>query len=199
MTEYRQEIGDDVFFTVNHLWSLVTEYPHINDLEHYWNLKQGRQDTSKFSYTNMGHQYNLTADEWRNGGGSEFYIWLQEKFDSLRLPFQLDIIKEVWCNEYNKHGFQTAHRHGMDVLDPHGGLLTCVIYFDDVPPLEDNQVNGCLFTLMPAPSGHQYYEEIPSKRGRVTVMNGEVWHGAYPTEHKRRCLVVDILYKDKEI
>ena len=199
MPDYKQEIGEDVFYTVNHLWMLVTEYPYIDDLEHYWSLKQSKQDKSQFTYTNMGYQYNLTADEWRNGGGSEFYIWLQEKLDSLKLPFELGAIKESWCNEYYKGGFQTAHRHGMDILDPFGGLMSCVIYFDDVPQLEGNEVNGCLFTMMPSPSGHQNYEEIPSKRGRVTIMNGEVWHGAYPTQHPRRCLVVDILYKDKEV
>lgn len=199
MSEYKQEIGNDVFYTINHLWMLVTDYPHIDELENYWDLKQSKVDKSEHTYTNMGYQYNLTADEWNTRGGSNFYVWLQNKLDELRLPFELTIIKEAWCNEYYKHGFQTAHRHGTDILDPTGGLMSCVIYFDDVPLLEDNEVNGCLFTLMPAPSGYQYYEEIPSKRGRVTIMNGEVWHGAYPTLHPRRCLVVDILYKDKEI
>jgi hypothetical protein len=199
MTEYKQQIGDDVFYTLNHLWALVTDYPDIDDLENYWDLKHERKDNSRYSYTNMGYQYNLTADDWHTRGGKEFYNWLQEKFDSLKLPFELGMIKEAWCNEYNENGFQTAHRHGTDVLNPNGGLLTCVIYFDDVPLLEGNEVNGCLYTFMPTPSGYQYYEEIPSKRGRVTVMNGEVWHGAYPTQHQRRCLVVDILYNEKEL
>lgn len=199
MPEYKQIIGDDVFYTVRHLWMLVSRYPHIDNLESYWDLKQEKEDQSQFTYTNSGYQFNLTADEWNTMGGSEFYIWLQDKIDELRLPFELDAIKEAWCNEYYKGGFQTAHRHGMDILDPNGGLMSCVIYFDDVPLEERNEVNGCLFTMMPTPSGYQHYEEIPSQRGRVTIMNGEVWHGAYPTQHKRRCLVVDILYKDKDI
>ena len=199
MIDYKQHIGDDVFYTVRHLWMLVTQYPHIDHLENYWSLKQSKEDQSQFTYTNSGYQFNLTADEWNTMGGSEFYIWLQQKIDELRLPFELDAIKEAWCNEYYKGGFQTAHRHGMDILDPNGGLMSCVIYFDDVPLEERNEVNGCLFTMMPTPSGYQHYEEIPSQRGRVTIMNGEVWHGAYPTQHKRRCLVVDILYKDKDI
>jgi len=199
MIDYKQHIGDDVFYTVRHLWMLVTQYPHIDNLENYWNLKQSKEDQSQFTYTNSGYQFNLTADEWNTMGGSEFYLWLQQKIDELRLPFELGAIKEAWCNEYYKGGFQTAHRHGMDILDPNGGLMSCVIYFDDVPLEERNEVNGCLFTMMPTPSGYQHYEEIPSQRGRVTIMNGEVWHGAYPTQHKRRCLVVDILYKDKDI
>jgi hypothetical protein len=74
--------------------------------------------------------------------------------------------------------------------------MSCVIYFDDIPVYEDNEVNGCLFTMMPTPTGHQHYEEIPSKRGRVAILHGDVWHGTYPTLEKRRCLVVDILYKE---
>lgn len=198
MTDYKQQIGDDVFYTVNSLWMLVTDYPNIDDLETYWNLKSSRKDESKFSYTNMGYQFNLTADDWQQGPGKDFYPWLQEKFDALRLPFELTLIKEAWCNEYDINGFQTAHRHATDVLDPTGGVMSCVIYFDDVPLLEENEVNGCLYTFMPVPSGYQYYEEIPSKRGRVTIMDGAVWHGAYPTLHQRRCLVVDIMYKFKD-
>ena len=199
MPEYKQQIGNDVFYTINHLWTLVTEYPDIDDLEEYWSLKESKKNLSQYTYTNSGYQFNITADEWNNLGGSKFYIWLQKKLEDLKLPFELGQIKEAWCNEYYKGGFQTCHRHGMDVLDPFGGLMSCVIYFDDVPLEENNEVNGCLFTLMPTPSGYQHYEEIPSQRGRVTIMNGEVWHGAYPTQHQRRCLVVDILYKDKEI
>jgi hypothetical protein len=31
------------------------------------------------------------------------------------------------------------------------------------------------------------------------MMHGEVWHGVYPTLHPRRCIVIDVRYKHREI
>ena len=198
MSDYKQVIGEDTFYTLNHLWMLVSKYPKFEEMERLFDLKQSKIDTSRYTYTNSGTQFPLDPDDWAQQQ-SDFFEWMQSKFDDLRLPFEIECVLASWAIEYNKHGFQTAHRHSYEALNPHGGEISCVINFDNVPAIEGNEVNGNLFTFIPAPNGYQYYEEHPSVRGQCIMMHGEVWHGVYPTLHQRRCIVIDVKYKHREI
>ena len=64
MSDYKQVIGKDTFYTLNHLWMLVTEYPKFSEMEHLFKLKQSKIDTSRYTYTNSGTQFPLYPDEW---------------------------------------------------------------------------------------------------------------------------------------
>lgn len=190
MSEYKQHIGNDTFYTMREMWMLVTQCPFIEKLEHLFDIKD---ETMMSTYTQGGEQFNLDGSKFIPE--QQLIIqWLTDKFAELRLPFKINCINQAWCVSYNKGGFQAMHRHNYDVLNPTGGDFSCVINFDDVPLLDDCEVNGCLYTMMPTPSGYQYYEEHPSKRGQATIMHADVWHGVYPTQHPRRCLVLDMNY-----
>ena len=130
MTDYKQEIGKDTFYTVNHLWMLVTEYPKFEEMEHLFKLKQSRIDESRYSYTNSGTQWPLDPDDWAKEQ-YDFFEWMQSKFDELRLPFEVECVLASWAIDYNLNGFQTAHRHSYEALNPNGGEISCVINFDD--------------------------------------------------------------------
>ena len=58
-------------------------------------------------------------------------------------------------------------------------------------PTRDNPFNGCLYTIMQDPNGYTYDHKFHPTPGKVVVMDDRVWHGTYPTEDLRRCLVWD--------
>lgn len=195
MDSLKQKIGNDELEQLGRLWTIVSKYPSVEELESLWNLKESKVQEGHFRKTEFSLQFNITTDEWLAHSGTRFYNWLQDKLQELSLPYQLENLKEVWCNEQYENGYQATHRHGTETFNPDGGLVSCVIYLDNIPLPPGNETNGCLYTFIPAPSGFQFYEEIPSERGKVVAMDSEVWHGAYQTDRYRRCIVVDIFYK----
>jgi len=48
-----------------------------------------------------------------------------------------------------------------------------------------------MYTIMQNQYGYTYDHKFHPAPGRVVVMDDRVWHGAYPTEDNRRCLVWD--------
>ena len=70
-------------------------------------------------------------------------------------------------------------------------FATSVMLFDNITPTKQNQFNGCMYTVMQNQYGYTYDHKFHPTPGRVVVMDDRVWHGAYPTEDNRRCLVWD--------
>ena len=64
MSDYKQQLGDDTFYTLNHLWMLVSQYPKFEEMEHLFKLKQSKIDQSRYTYTNSGTQFPLDQDDW---------------------------------------------------------------------------------------------------------------------------------------
>ena len=70
-------------------------------------------------------------------------------------------------------------------------FASSVMLFDHITPSKTNQFNGCMYTIMQNQFGYTYDHKFHPTPGRVVVMDDRVWHGAYPTEDNRRCLVWD--------
>ena len=69
-------------------------------------------------------------------------------------------------------------------------FASSVMFFDSLQPTKDNPFNGFFYTILQDPNGYTYDHKFhPSPK--VVVMDDRVWHGAYPTEDMRRCLVWD--------
>ena len=94
MSDYKQQLGDDTFYTLNHLWMLVSQYPKFEEMEHLFKLKQSKIDQSRYTYTNSGTQFPLDQDDWIPQQ-QDFFTWMQSKFDDLRLPFQIECVLEL--------------------------------------------------------------------------------------------------------
>jgi len=99
---------------------------------------------------------------------------------------------KAWTINYFPDGWQAGHFHSTDrVSQQNKRFASSVMLFDHITPSKTNQFNGCMYTIMQNQFGYTYDHKFHPTPGRVVVMDDRVWHGAYPTEDNRRCLVWD--------
>lgn len=187
--------GIDLYLVQNQHWIVSAIYPHYKDLEDLFDFTTA--DISKGTCTVNGIQKPLENDEW-DKQRLEYKNWLLDCFKQVDLPItQISERTEgqeskAWTINYFPGGWQAGHFHSTDrMAQSNRRFASSVMLFDHITPSKTNQFNGCMYTVMQNQYGYTYDHKFHPTPGRVVVMDDRVWHGAYPTEDNRRCLVWD--------
>lgn len=183
------------FTSANNRWIIETKFPYTDNFEHL--LYEGGEDISYRTLTNFGSQRDLDLEK-----NKELIDILQsqinEEFKEQKMPCRVLEATRLWNIIYRQNGYQCIHSHTdegfYDIMETKKGVLSVVISFDTIPHDQTNYM-GCLYALLPEPDGTIHYKIIPSLRGKMTIFDGAVWHGVYPTPQERRVLVCDMNYE----
>jgi len=185
----------ELYMTQNQHWVLSAIYPHYKDLEELFDFTTA--DIANGTCTVNGIQKPLEYDEWTKQR-QEYKTWLLDCFKQVDLPItQITERTEgqeskAWTINYFPNGWQAGHFHSTDRMSQQNKrFASSVMLFDHITPSKTNQFNGCMYTVMQNQFGYTYDHKFHPTPGRVVVMDDRVWHGAYPTEDNRRCLVWD--------
>ena len=185
----------ELYMTQNQHWVLSAIYPHYKDLEELFDFTTA--DIANGTCTVNGIQKPLEYDEWTKQR-QEYKTWLLDCFKQVDLPItQITERTEgqeskAWTINYFPNGWQAGHFHSTDRMSQQNKrFASSVMLFDHITPSKTNQFNGCMYTIMQNQFGYTYDHKFHPTPGRVVVMDDRVWHGAYPTEDNRRCLVWD--------
>jgi hypothetical protein len=195
MSLLRSSNGIDLYVVPNQHWVVSAVYPYYKDMEHLFDFTNS--DISKGSCTVNGIQKPLDYDEWSKER-EQYKSWLLDIFKEINLPV-LEIhdkfdnqLYKAWTINYFPGGWQAGHFHSTDRVKQHNQrFASSVMLFDHIKPTKDNLFNGCMYAIMQDQNGYTYDHKFHPEPGRVIVMDDRVWHGAYPTEDNRRCLVWD--------
>jgi hypothetical protein len=103
------------------------------------------------------------------------------------LPYKNIRHKKSWWVDYPKHSYAGLHAH-----QP-GNQITCILFLDDYKEDLDHPHAGYLYAVL-GNSGEVTYQEWKPEAGTLVILDGRVWHGTYPTRHKRSVFVVDLEY-----
>lgn len=190
--------GVELYVTPNQHWVMSAIYPYYKDLEKLFDFTTA--DISTNTCTINGIQKPLQYEEW-DKERKEYKEWLLDCFKLVDLPIteiserqnvNQDGWNSSWTINYFPGGWQAGHFHSTDrVQQMNRRFATSVMLFDNITPTKQNQFNGCMYTVMQNQYGYTYDHKFHPAPGRVVVMDDRVWHGAYPTEDNRRCLVWD--------
>lgn len=180
--------------SANNRWVIETTFPHIDKFEYLMN--EGGEDYSYKSLTNFGSQRDLLLED--NNDFIEILIeQINKEFSEQNMPCKVVKPNRLWNITYKENGYQCMHAHTdeghYNIMETKTGILSVVISFDTIPHDQTNYM-GCLYALLPEPNGMMHYKIIPSIRGKMTIFDGAVWHGVYPTTQERRVLVCDMDY-----
>lgn len=187
--------GVDLYVVPNQHWVVSSIYPDYADLEELFDFRSA--DISKGSCTVNGMQQPLEYEEWSKHR-ERYKEWLLSIFKTVELPVtqiserEVDQKHKAWTINYFPGGWQAGHFHSTDrIAQSNKRFASSVMLFDRIKPTKTNIFNGCMYTLLQNPNGYTYEHKFHPEPGRVVVMDDRVWHGAYPTEENRRCLVWD--------
>ena len=175
----------------------------MNYDEYVHNLIPLWYNTSRYNeYKKFQKLFDLESESHRDSGDSQvFYLqnyeypfiidsgeyleYLKKHVNSL--PFENIRHTKSWWVDYPKHSYAGLHAH-----QP-GRNFTCILFLDDYIEEEDHPHAGYLYTVLNN-ENKITYEEWKPEAGTLVIMDGRVWHGTYPTRHKRRVFVVDFEY-----
>tara|TARA_B100001093_G_scaffold19638_1_gene17686 strand:- start:1290 stop:1889 length:600 start_codon:yes stop_codon:yes gene_type:complete len=187
--------GVELYLVQNQHWVMSAIYPYYQDMESLFDFTSA--DISSGTCTVNGIQKPLVNDEWATQR-SDYKTWLLDCFKQVDLPVtQITERTEgtdskAWTINYFPGGWQAGHFHSIDrTQQSNKRFASSVMLFDHITPSKTNQFNGCMYTVMQNQYGYTYDHKFHPTPGRVVVMDDRVWHGAYPTEDNRRCLVWD--------
>ena len=188
--------NDIEFYAVpNQHWVISAEYPFYKDLEKLFDFTN--EDISKGSCTVQGLQKPILNKEWEKER-EEYKKWFLSIFKQMDMPItkihdrQEEPEHKAWTINYFPGGWQAGHFHSTNKINQaNKRFASSVIFFDELTPTKRNPFNGCLYTVMQDPNGYSYDHKFHPAPGKVVVMDDRVWHGAYPCEDNRRCLVWD--------
>lgn len=185
----------DLYLVPNQHWIVSAVYPYYKDMEHLFDFTG--EDISTGSCTVNGIQKPLQDNEWTEQRQT-YKKWMLDIFQQLKLPINSITEKQdgqthkAWTINYFSGGWQAGHFHSTDrVAQSNKRFASSVMFFDHIKPTKDNRFNGCMYTILQDPNGYTYDHKFHPEPGRVVIMDDRVWHGAYPTEDNRRCLVWD--------
>jgi hypothetical protein len=99
-------------------------------------------------------------------------------------PVSAGELDKAWTITYNPGGWQALHSHAYRY-----NIISSVLYFDTNE--NEDTSDGAFYSIFSEPDGEQMVQVCPYWAGKFLVMEGAVYHGAYPTTSTRRCLIID--------
>ena len=195
MSLLRKSNNIEFYAVPNQHWIVTAEYPFYKDLEKFFDFSN--EDLSKGSCTITGLQRPIRNNEWEKER-QNYKDWFLDIFRQVQVPIkeihdrQNEQEHKAWTINYFPGGWQAGHFHSTEKYKQENKrFASSVMFFDSLQPTKDNPFNGCLYTILQDPNGYTYDHKFHPSPGKVVVMDDRVWHGAYPTEDMRRCLVWD--------
>lgn len=154
-------------------------------------------------YAKLKKLFDLESNSHRDSGDSNvFYLqnynypaiidnkkeYLEHLKKHLRtLPYTNIRHAKSWWVDYPKNSYAGLHSH-----QP-GNQVTCILFLDEYKEEEKHPHAGYLYAVL-GNGGEITYKEWKPEAGKLVILDGRVWHGTYPTKHKRSVFVVDLEY-----
>jgi len=169
---------DEYAYNLTPTWWVESEYQNYEKFKNLFDLEaETHRDTGNSNvFYLQNYEFPSTID---NGEYLNYLIKHVERF-----PYTNVRHKKSWWVDYPENSYAGLHSHTP------GMQFTCILFLDDYIEDEDNPHAGYLYAVF-GNEGQVTYEEWKPEAGKLVILDGRVWHGTYPTKHKRRVFVVD--------
>ena len=175
----KKEISVNVHSSHNHQrWIIETQFPDWQETLPYWteatdicNIDETASNVSMQSYFKQTEGIALATC---------LRDYVNLLLTDIKAPIRAGATKVAWTLEYKTNGWQAAHNHS----DPYT-VISCVLC------LEGKKDSGTFFALLPESDGTQQIITIDQVPGTLIIVEGDVWHGAYPCTTGKKVYVFD--------
>jgi len=164
-------------------WVIESDFPNHEKLEYLFDGLEDNRATDQTTATNNGIQHYYNNDEIKDVA-EQIRKRTNELLAEQQSPVSAGDIDHAWTITYNPGGWQALHSHSYRY-----NIISTILYFDTNE--SENTSNGALYSIFSEPDGDQLVHVYPYWAGKFVVMEGAIFHGAYPTTSTRRCLIVD--------
>ena len=173
---------DDYVHSLSPLWFNTSYYKDYDKFKKLFELEsESRRDSGdSVVFYLQNYEYPSIIDSEK-----EYIKYLKQHVE--KMPFKNVVHKKSWWVDYPKHSYAGLHSHTP------GRQFTCVLFLDDYVEEKDHPHAGYLYGVLNN-NNRITYEEWKPEAGTLVIMDGRMWHGTYPTRHKRRVFVVDFEY-----
>jgi hypothetical protein len=168
-------------------WVMETYYPNyekflnLYNLESYkFNLPHGNGGAYMYSLADL--KYPKVLDPNKD------YIKYVEETIQEHLPLKNIRLSESWWLDYPSGSYSGIHQH------KNGQIFTTVLFLESDATLPHLSEPGCLFAFT-VEEGKPVLHEWEPQPGKLVLMDGQIYHGTYPTQFKRKVLVCDFSYE----
>lgn len=173
---------DDYVHSLLPLWYNTSEYNDYKKFHKLFDLESESHrdsgDSNVFYLQNYEYPSIIDSE-------CEYIEYLKKHVTSL--PIENIRHAKSWWVDYPVHSYAGLHSHTP------GRQFTCVLFLDDYVEDQEHPQAGYLYGVMNNDNVITYQEWKP-EAGTLVIMDGRMWHGTYPTRHKRRVFVVDFEY-----
>ena len=163
-------------------WIIESDFPNYEQFEYLFDGLEDNRDGFNTA-TNNGIQHYYKNDEIKDVAEK-----VRERVNELLIEQQSPVsageLDKAWTITYNPGGWQALHSHAYRY-----NIISSVLYFDTNE--NEDTSDGAFYSIFSEPDGEQMVQVCPYWAGKFLVMEGAVYHGAYPTTSTRRCLIID--------
>ena len=162
-------------------WIIESHYDDFESLRKYFPKKSDNR--KEVTATNGGYQFYFEQDQISEASNKirDRANELLTEFDS---PIRCGDLSRSWSIQYDKGGWQAMHNHAMPYK-----IVSCVLHFDTNN--SDDTSAGAFYAVMPEVDGTNHLHVFPYWAGKLLVLEGNIYHGAYPTAEERDIMVFD--------
>lgn len=150
------------------------------------------------NYKDFHALFSIDSNKHRDHGGNVVYYLNDYRYPSIENNFKQHILETVkdhpitnikfaksWWVDYPVGAYSGVHTHTP------GKQFTCILYLTDNETTSEYPYAGSLFAV----SKKYGYKQISPQAGDLVIMDGNVWHGTYPTTSDRKVFVCDFTYE----
>lgn len=164
-------------------WVIESDFPGHEKLEYLFDGLEDNRAPDQTTATNNGIQHYYNNEEIKDVADM-VRTRTNELLAEQQSPVSAGELDHAWTITYNPGGWQALHSHSYRY-----NIISTVLYFDTNE--SENTSNGALYSIFSEPDGDQLVHVYPYWAGKFVVMEGAIFHGAYPTTSTRRCLIID--------
>lgn len=164
-------------------WIIESDFQEYKDFEYLFDGLEDNRAPNQTTATNLGIQHYYTNDEIAPVA-NVLRKRANEILKEQNAPVHCGDIDHGWAITYGPGGWQALHSHSYRY-----NIISTILYFDTNE--SENTSNGALYSILSEPDGDQLVSVFPYWAGKFILMEGAVFHGAYPTTTTRRALIID--------
>lgn len=162
----------------NTKWAIETTYPQWQTTLENWN-QATRSVEADLVASNVAQQTYFEDDEGIELT-NDIRDYVNTHLSTHSAPFKLGERLLAWNIEYMENGWQAIHNHS-----PAGKSVSVVLC------VEGKVGSGIFYFILPEPDGSINVKTIEQLPGTLIVLDGDVWHGAYPCTTNKKVFVFD--------
>ena len=162
-------------------WIIESYYDDFEDLRKYFpNKSDNRKEVTA---TNNGYQYYFDAEQIEEASNT-IKDRANELLTEFKSPIRCGDLSRSWSIQYDVNGWQAMHNHALPYK-----IISCVLHFDTRE--SENTSDGAFYAVLPEVDGTNHLHVFPYWAGKFLVLEGNIYHGAYPTTKERDIMVFD--------